>query len=235
MGRHVAQLAREAEWEDQSIYIQVTRGPMAVRNHAFPKQVAPTVVRARRADDHAAGQPARAGHRRRVRRRHPLAALRPQDHLAAGQLPAAADGGVRRLRRDRAVPRRLPHRGFRLVDLRHQGWRAAGADQEPPDAARHHLRRRPRTRRQHGLPHQVRDITEAETRAPTNSGCAPRPRKCCPSSRSTAGLASRRSRYGGTAFAQMYAWYQEFKATVMRATSAIRRAAPRVVQTGQGA
>jgi hypothetical protein len=28
---------REAEWEDQSIYIQVTRGPMAVRNHAFPE------------------------------------------------------------------------------------------------------------------------------------------------------------------------------------------------------
>ena len=40
----VTQLAKAAEWEDQSIYIQVTRGPMAVRNHAFPKQVTPTVV-----------------------------------------------------------------------------------------------------------------------------------------------------------------------------------------------
>jgi D-alanine transaminase len=40
----VTQLAAEAEWEDQSIYIQVTRGPMAVRNHAFPKEVSPTSV-----------------------------------------------------------------------------------------------------------------------------------------------------------------------------------------------
>ena len=40
----VTQLASEAEWEDQSIYLQVTRGPMAVRNHAFPKQITPTVV-----------------------------------------------------------------------------------------------------------------------------------------------------------------------------------------------
>ena len=40
----VTRLAREAEWEDQSIYIQVTRGPMAVRNHAFPREITPTVV-----------------------------------------------------------------------------------------------------------------------------------------------------------------------------------------------
>ena len=40
----ITQLASEAEWEDQSIYIQVTRGPMAVRNHAFPTQVTPTTV-----------------------------------------------------------------------------------------------------------------------------------------------------------------------------------------------
>jgi D-alanine transaminase len=40
----ITQLAAAAEWEDQSIYIQVTRGPMAVRNHAFPKEVTPTSV-----------------------------------------------------------------------------------------------------------------------------------------------------------------------------------------------
>ncbi len=33
----VTQLANEAEWQDHSIYVQVTRGPMAVRNHAFPE------------------------------------------------------------------------------------------------------------------------------------------------------------------------------------------------------
>jgi D-alanine transaminase len=40
----VSKLASEAEWEDQSICVQVTRGPMAVRNHAFPAVVTPTVM-----------------------------------------------------------------------------------------------------------------------------------------------------------------------------------------------
>jgi D-alanine transaminase len=39
----VARLVAQAEWEDQSVYLQVTRGPMAVRNHAFPANVTPTV------------------------------------------------------------------------------------------------------------------------------------------------------------------------------------------------
>ncbi len=36
-------VARNPEWEDQSIYLQVTRGADARRNHAFPAGVAPTV------------------------------------------------------------------------------------------------------------------------------------------------------------------------------------------------
>ena len=40
----VSHLAATAAWEDQSIYIQVTRGPMAVRNHAFPLAPRPTVL-----------------------------------------------------------------------------------------------------------------------------------------------------------------------------------------------
>jgi D-alanine transaminase len=39
----VERLVAEAEWNDQSILLQVTRGPMAVRNHAFPAEVTPTV------------------------------------------------------------------------------------------------------------------------------------------------------------------------------------------------
>jgi D-alanine transaminase len=39
----VERLIAEAEWEDQSVYLQVTRGPMAVRNHAFPATITPTV------------------------------------------------------------------------------------------------------------------------------------------------------------------------------------------------
>ena len=40
----IYKLTLDAEWEDSSIYIQVTRGPMAVRNHAFPAVVRPTVM-----------------------------------------------------------------------------------------------------------------------------------------------------------------------------------------------
>lgn len=40
----VNHLAASAEWDDQSIYIQVTRGPMAVRNHVFPQVPVPTVL-----------------------------------------------------------------------------------------------------------------------------------------------------------------------------------------------
>ena len=40
----IGTLATKAEWEDQSICIQVTRGPMEVRNHAFPAVIKPTVM-----------------------------------------------------------------------------------------------------------------------------------------------------------------------------------------------
>jgi D-alanine transaminase len=39
----VERLVSTAEWDDQSVLLQVTRGPMAVRNHAFPATVTPTV------------------------------------------------------------------------------------------------------------------------------------------------------------------------------------------------
>jgi D-alanine transaminase len=39
----VAGLVATGDAEDQSVYLQVTRGPMAVRNHAFPPVVTPTV------------------------------------------------------------------------------------------------------------------------------------------------------------------------------------------------
>jgi D-alanine transaminase len=39
----VERLVRESEWPSCSVLLQVTRGPMAVRNHAFPATVTPTV------------------------------------------------------------------------------------------------------------------------------------------------------------------------------------------------
>jgi len=40
----VGRVIEGADWDDQSCYLQVTRGPMAQRNHAFPKVVTPTVL-----------------------------------------------------------------------------------------------------------------------------------------------------------------------------------------------
>ncbi|HEX8986630.1 MAG TPA: D-amino acid aminotransferase [Rhodocyclaceae bacterium] len=39
----IGRIVSDAEWDDQSVYLQLTRGPMAVRNHAFPAVVKPTV------------------------------------------------------------------------------------------------------------------------------------------------------------------------------------------------
>ena len=39
----VGRLVAAADHDDQSLLLQVTRGPMAVRNHAFPASVTPTV------------------------------------------------------------------------------------------------------------------------------------------------------------------------------------------------
>jgi D-alanine transaminase len=41
--RIIERIAASADFADQSVYLQVTRGPMAVRNHAFPAAVTPTV------------------------------------------------------------------------------------------------------------------------------------------------------------------------------------------------
>lgn len=40
----VHRLSSQAEWDDHSVYIQVTRGLMAVRNHVFPAEPVPTVL-----------------------------------------------------------------------------------------------------------------------------------------------------------------------------------------------
>jgi D-alanine transaminase len=40
---HIGRIVAEAEWDDQSVYLQVTRGADTKRNHAFPKVVVPSV------------------------------------------------------------------------------------------------------------------------------------------------------------------------------------------------
>ena len=69
---------------------------------------------------------------------------------------------------------------------------------------------------QHGLPHEVRDITEAETRSADELWMCSSTKEVLP----IVTLDGKKVGTGGTPgplFAQMYAWYQAFKATVMRA------------------
>ena len=69
---------------------------------------------------------------------------------------------------------------------------------------------------QHGLAHGVRDITEAETRGADELWMCSSTKEVLP----IVELDGNKVGAGGTpgpVFAQMHAWYQEFKAKVMRA------------------
>jgi len=217
----VTQLAREAEWEDQSIYIQVTRGPMAVRNHAFPKEITPTVL--------LLAEPMSP----------PPASQREQGIAAV----SAAD--IRWLRCDLKTTSLLANCLLRQLAvsagcvetvLFRDGFLTEGSASSifvvkngvllAP--IKNHLMLPGITYDvvlelavQHGLPHEVRDITEAETRDADELWM-------CSSTKEVLPIVTLDGRAVGTkvgagatpgpVFAQMYAWYQEYKATVMRAT-----------------
>jgi D-alanine transaminase len=211
----VTQLAAEAEWEDQSIYIQVTRGPMAVRNHAFPKEVSPTSV--------ILAEPMST----------PPASQREQGIAAV----SAAD--IRWLRCDLKTTSLLANCLLRqmAVDagcvetvLFRDGFLTEGSassifvvqDGRLLAPIQNHLMLPGITydvilelAAQHGLPHEVRDITEAETRGADELWM-------CSSTKEVLPIVSLDGKpvgggRPGSQFAAMYAWYQAFKATVMRA------------------
>lgn len=213
----VQQLAHEAEWEDQSIYIQVTRGPMAVRNHAFPKQVTPTVV--------LLAEPMTT----------PPAAQREQGIAAV----SAAD--IRWLRCDLKATSLLANCLLRQMAvsagcvetvLFRDGFLTEGSassifvirDGTLLAPIKNHLMLPGITydvvlelADRHGLPFRVRDVTEAETRTADELWMCSSTKEVLP----IVTLDGRAVGEGkpGARFAQMYAWYQEFKATVMRATA----------------
>ncbi|MFA4970603.1 MAG: D-amino acid aminotransferase [Sulfuritalea sp.] len=228
----ITQLAREAEWEDQSIYIQVTRGPMAVRNHAFPTQITPTAVILAEAMS------------------TPPANQREQGIAAV----SAAD--IRWLRCDLKTTSLLANCLLRQLAvsagcvetvLFRDGFLTEGSASSifvvkngvllAP--MKNHLMLPGITydvvlelAAQHGLPHEVRDITEAETRDADELWMCSSTKEvlpivtldgravgtevgACPPAKRNPGQTE--SGMPGPVFAQMYAWYQEFKAKVMRA------------------
>jgi D-alanine transaminase len=211
----VLQLAGEAEWQDQSIYVQVTRGPMAVRNHAFPKEITPTVLLLAEAMS------------------TPPASQREQGIAAV----SAAD--IRWLRCDLKTTSLLANCLLRQLAvsagcvetvLFRDGFLTEGSASSifvvkngvllAP--IKNHLMLPGITydvvlelAAQHGLPHEVRDITEAEARDADELWMCSSTKEVLP----IVALDGRKVGAGdtpGPVFAQMYDWYQEFKAKVMR-------------------
>jgi D-alanine transaminase len=225
----VLQLAAEAEWDDQSITLQITRGPMAVRNHAFPAQVTPTVM--------LLAEPLLI----------PPAALREEGVAAI----SAAD--IRWLRCDLKSISLLANcllrqqavaAGCAETVLFRDGFLTEGAtssvfvvkDGVLLAPQKNHLMLPGITydvvlelAAHHNLPHQVRDITETETRNADELWMCSSTKEVLPivmldgrkvDGESTLNSAVNRTENGkgkpGPVFHSMYRWYQSFKAEVMR-------------------
>ena len=211
----VAQLAAEAEWEDQSIYIQVTRGPMAVRNHAFPEQTKPTVLLLA---EPMSTPPA-------IQRERGIAAVSAADirwlRCDLKTTSLLANCLLRQLAVSAGCVETVLFRdGFLTEGSASSIFAMKGGVLLAP--IKNHLMLPGITydvvlelAAQHGLAHEVRDITEAETRAADELWM-------CSSTKEVLPIVMLDGRgvgaYGtpGPMFAQMHAWYQEFKATVMR-------------------
>ncbi|MBU0751626.1 MAG: D-amino acid aminotransferase [Gammaproteobacteria bacterium] len=217
-GAIVERIVAAADFADQSVYLQVTRGPMAVRNHAIPNVVTPTVF--------VMTEPLVT----------PPAELREQGIAAV----SAADNRWLRcdikatsllancLLRSRAVDH-----GCAETVLFRDGFLIEGAasnifavkDGVLLAPIKNHLMLPGITydvvlelAARHGLPVQVRDVLEDEARNADELWMTSSTKEVLP----IVMLDDKKVGAGGTAgqpgpvFAQMYGWYQDFKQSVMR-------------------
>ncbi|MFN3884050.1 MAG: D-amino acid aminotransferase [Rhodocyclaceae bacterium] len=214
----VARLVAAAEWDDQSVYLQVTRGPMAIRNHAFPESVTPTVF--------GLVEPLTTPSAEQVEQG--VAAVSAADfrwlrcHVKATSLLAncllrqmAIDAGCAEtvmfrdgiLTEGAASNIFVVNNGTLLAPQKnHLMLTGITYDIVLELAARH------------GLPVEVRDICDAEVRAADELWLTSSTKEVLPiveldgrkiGNSQTAGRP-------GPVFRQMYRWYQDFKQTVMR-------------------
>lgn len=214
----VLRLACEAEWEDQSIYLQVTRGPMTVRNHAFPKHPAPTTVM------------------------FAEAMTPPDERLAEQGVAAVSATDIRWLRCDIKATSLLANcllrqqavaAGCAEAVLLRDGFLTEGAassifvvkDGVLLAPIKSHLLLPGITydvilelAATHGLPCSVRDISEAEVRSADELWLASSTREVLPIVRLDGQKVGAGDTAGrpGPVYAKMRRWYQDFKATVMR-------------------
>ena len=216
----IERIVAGADFDDQSVYLQVTRGPMAVRNHAFPKEVTPTVFVM---TEPLVTPPAEL-------REKGIAAVSAADNrwhrcdIKATSLLANC------LLRQRAVDH-----GCTETVLFRDGFMIEGAasnifavkDGVLLAPIKNHLMLPGITydvvlelAAKHGLPYQVRDILEDEARNADELWMTSSTKEVLP----IVMLDDRKVGTSGTpgpVFKQMYGWYQEFKLSVMRRGSAL--------------
>jgi D-alanine transaminase len=211
----IARIVELGAADDQSVLLQVSRGPMDVRNHAFPKVVKPTVF--------IMGEPL----------------LTPPAEQREQGIAAVSAADFRWLRCDLKVTSLLANCLLRqmAIDagcmetlLFRDGYLSEGAASNifmvkdgvllaPP---KNHLMLAGITydvvlelAASHGLPHEVRDIREEEVREADELWMTSSTKEVLP----IVTLDGRPVGSGkpGPVFARMYGWYQDFKRDVMRA------------------
>ncbi len=214
----VERLIAAAEWDDQSVYLQVTRGPMAVRNHAFPATVTPTVF--------GLVEPLHTPPAAQVERG--IAAVSTADfrwlrcNVKATSL--LANCLLRQMAFDAGCAETLMFRdGILSEGAASNIFVVKGGVLLAPQ--KNHLMLTGITydvvlelAAQRGLSTEVRDIVDAEVRAADELWLTSSTKEVL----SIVELDGKKVGSGGTAgipgpaFKQMYGWYQEFKNTVMR-------------------
>jgi D-alanine transaminase len=213
--RLVGEIIARNAGEDQSVYLQITRGADTKRNHAFPARVTPTVYIMS----------------------EPLVTPPPSQREAGIAAVSAPD--VRWLRCDLKATSLLANCLLRqlAVDagcvetiLFRDGWMTEGAASNIFAVKQGVLLAPPKDRfmlpgitydvvlelaAAHGLPAQVRPVAEAEARAADELWMTSSTKEVLPIVLLDGQPVG--SGLPGPVFKQMYAWYQEFKQTVMRA------------------
>lgn len=210
----IGRIVSDTEVDDQSVYLQVTRGPMAVRNHAFPKTITPTVFIMTEA------------------------LVTPPPELRATGVAAVSAADIRWLRCDLKTTSLLANCLLRqlAVDagcaetiLLRDGFLSEGAASNVFVVKNGRLLAPPKNHLMlpgitydvvlelaaaHGLPCEVRDVLEAEVRDADELWMTSSTREVL----AIVALDGRPVGDGkpGPVVARMYDWYQHFKQTVMR-------------------
>ena len=211
----IGRIVELADFPDQQVYVQVTRGADGKRNHAFPKLVRPTVF---------------------IMTEPLLPPPAEQRELGITAVSAADNRWLRcdikaiSLLANCLLRQQAIEAGCAETVLFRDGFLSEGAASNifavrdgvllaPP---KNHLMLPGITydvilelAQQHGLPHQVRDILETEVRAVSELWMTSSTKEVLP----IVSLDGRPVGDGkpGAVFARMYSWYQEFKRSVMRA------------------